>query len=102
MNLLRLALLCVNIIRPFQSYQVCTVVNLITHTKLRSGFFSGLHVGHAQVLIIHGFKVFTVAATLLSLLGPLLAKRIIVCERCGLEHRLRSPALGINLDTESM
>jgi len=51
---------------------------------------------------MHGFKVFTVAATLLSLLGPLLAKRIIVCERCGLEHRLRSPAFGINLDTESM
>ena len=45
-------------------------------------------------------KLFSIAAMILSLIIPLLAKQIIDCERCGLEHLLRSPAIGIDINTD--
>lgn len=47
-------------------------------------------------------KLLRIATIILSLTVPLLAKRIIDCERCALEHLLRSPAIGIDINTDSL
>lgn len=47
-------------------------------------------------------KLSSVAAICLGLVGPLLAKRIIDCGSCGLEQLLKSPAIGIDINTEML
>ena len=47
-------------------------------------------------------NLFTVAATILSLVVPLWSTRIIDCKRCGIEHVLQSPAIGIDINSESV
>jgi len=47
-------------------------------------------------------NLFTVAAAILSLVVPLWSKRIIDYERCAIEHVLQSPAIGIDINSESV
>ena len=47
-------------------------------------------------------KLLTIVTMVLSLTSPVLAKRLIDCKRCGLEHLLRSPAIGIDINSDSL